>query len=186
VPSGYLLVAAAVATLLVAGAYMLGYDRGRLVERAILLEDPEAFLAPVSDTPAGMQVRDPLDQPRSSPPRANAPIGTSSTHGGGWGQIESDPRECGLEYFVLAETNRQGAVRLAEYCRERGLETYVVPGKNASLRRVIVMPGFDRSQRSGREAKALEERIHRIGDTWQREERGATNLRDAYPLLNRC
>jgi hypothetical protein len=86
---------------------------------------------------------------------------------------------------VLATTTRQGAQRLAEFCRSSGLEAYVVPANTSgsrSLHMTIALPGFAPDDRSGTAVKSLESRIHQIGDRWKRTERGATDLRDAYPL----
>ena len=97
--------------------------------------------------------------------------------------MTSDPRKKGLNYFVLAETREAGAKKIAEYCRANGLESYVIPGKNDGLRRVIVLPGFESGARSSQEVKSLESRMQDVGDKWKKAERGNSDFRGAYPSL---
>ena len=187
VPVGYLLVAAAGVVLLLVVAYTTGYQRaGKLLRREYerqLLAQVEALANPEQ------RPRDPLvdsmweeagsDDGASS---LAVPSGSIETEPG-WGPLFSDPRRPNHRYFVLMETNHAGAERLATYCRDRGLETYVVVShNNASRRLVIAVPGFETSIPTGDpRVQALRRRIHVIGSTWKQQ--GGTDLQDAYPLL---
>lgn len=193
IPVGYVFIAGAAVLVVVALGYMLGYSRGHDAARLVLEED----LAPtqqVSD--AAGRPRDPLlagttstaGESRSGSGRdtvrTQRPLALPGTSDGQglWGAIESDPREPGFNYFVLAETRLDGALRLAEFCRERGLETYVVSSNNPRRRLVIALPGFEPGQRTSAQTRAVEDHIHRIGQSWKDTEPGATDLRDAYPV----
>lgn len=189
-PVGYVLLAAGLVIALSAAAYMVGHNRGQAVERLKLAEN----LSQSSPLGAEAVTLDPMTESQASPAsgmkaatttekavRPPARSGNSTT----WGAVEPkvDPRKKGLNYFVLAETTQQGAIRLADFCRTHGLETYVVPGKNDRLRRIVTLPGFASSARSSPEIKALEALIHNVGDKWKKTQRGDTDLRDAYPSL---
>ena len=186
-PVGYLLLAAGVVVALVVAGYMLGYRRA---ERTVQAGFDESLLAAVRRSEQAVRTRDPLlagpfaEAPGTEAavaPPAQAPLAQRSPEP----PIFSDPRQPGLSYFVLAETVATGAERLARYCRERGLEAYVVGKEKSRFRRVIALPGFDPADRSSPEVKALEARIRSIGDTWKDQEQGATDLRDTYPSLFR-
>lgn len=193
IPVGYIFVASALIVLLAALAYMVGHSRGYGAAKAAAAEELEAtHLADERRRPS-----DPLDRhaattadtaqqpthnrPATTPQRQTAAGGTPA----GWGPIQSDPRQEGMNYFVLATTTPEGALRLAEFCRQRGLETYVVSGNNARLRRVIALPGFESGQRTSQPTREVEALIHRIGESWSKTEPGATDLRDTYPELYR-
>ena len=194
-PVGYVIVGSAIAFVVVLVAYIAGHQRGQTTERGRL----EQQLAGSAVLASDLETLDPLVEPASSdgrgvlsyvPPgstqpnaRSNAGVRTSVPTS--WGPVEpkSDPRTKGQTYFVLAETNQPGALKLAEYCRANGLETYVVLAKN-SRRQVIAFPGFQRSSRMNPEVKALEAQIHAIGAKWKKNERGDSDLSDAYPLTH--
>ncbi len=200
VPVGWLLLSAAVVLILLIGIYILGHRAGA--------EAKEAEFKGLITFPAGgvnAQTRDPLNTPEkptesplpsvSPPPETHSatPNKTTSSKTPGFtpppvtppaseiGPLESDPRLPGWSYFVLAETTPDGSRRLAQFCRDNGLESYVVPGNNTRRRKVIVLPGFPAPARlTSREVKSLQNAIHTLGEKWQRQEPGATNLRDAY------
>jgi hypothetical protein len=192
-PVGYVIVGLTLAFVVVLLAYIFGHQRGQSTERGRL----EERLA-TSMTPGDLETLDPMVNPASSDgrgvlssvPPATGPVNSRAkpvirppVTPSSWGTLEpkTDPRSKGMTYFVLAETNQSGAVKLAEYCRANGLETYVVLAKN-SRRQVIAFPGFQRSSRMNPEVKALEAQIHSIGAKWKKNERGDSDLSDAYPL----
>ena len=190
-PVGYMLLACAGILLLLVGAYVIGVNAGKAIQRERLAANFD-----ISPPPSG--VTDPLTRepkPSGSPPGPSNGGVLSGDRGGAapkdnvsaagrpqsqWGPVvpASDPRQKGWNYFVAAETTAAGAKRLAEFCRANGLETYVVPGKNGS--RVIVFPGFE-GPRGAPEVIALEERIHQVGDKYKSANRHETNMHDAYP-----
>jgi hypothetical protein len=198
-PAGYLMLACGVCVVLAAASYMVGHRRGEAIARAefearlrgaggSLVNDPLQSLEPL-DTPGGGQTglsRPPATSQGSvAPGRGSAaPTGaTASRPQSQWGPVApgADPRIGGLNYWVLAETSREGAERLVEHARSSGLETYAVPAKNGRFR-VIALPGFDLTtlSRTSPAVTAVRDQIHRIGETWKRDKRGYSDLRDAY------
>jgi hypothetical protein len=201
VPVGYLLLAGAAVILVAVAAYTVGFKRADGILRA---RYEQQVLAQIGAGDAGRLVRDPMQAGEATgdgdaPPRlpGGGPIGTEPTgtrvlptpeqevgSSPRWGPLESEPRQPGYRYFVLMETDRGGATRLANYCRGEGLETYVVSRHNRPSRRlVIALPGFPQSMpTNSRQVRDLRQRINAIGDRWKRHKGGHTDLHDAYPL----
>lgn len=184
-PAGYVLLACGVMILLLSVAYMLGHRRGAATVRSEFEKVIQTNAAAVSDPLADLTPVIPSNSAPVRPPSNPSAAGTSSVASSpsSWGPVipAKDPRQKGLNYFVIAETNEQGAKHLAEFCRTHGLETYVVRGKN-DRRRVIAFPGFQARDRNSAEVRALEAKIHAVGDLWKKN-KGSTDLRDAYPSL---
>jgi hypothetical protein len=190
-PVGYLMLAIAMGIVLLLAAYLIGNSRGKAVAE-------QNFAQKLSSTPTRSgAVNDPLSQPADltagsallSSAQPDDSAASSERPGGGvrpaaqWGPIEpkTDPRVKGWKYYVLAQTSPQGAVRLAEFCRANGLETYVVRGKNG-LHWVVAFPGFQGSS-AAPEPAALLERIEAIGVKYKAHTKGRTNLGVAVPDL---
>ena len=190
VPVGYLLVAAALVLSIVILAFTIGHRSGESATRSKFEQD---IVAATEASNSELTALDPMAQPGSGGKGVLSGVaGTKSASGDSsaarskpayWGPVvpKSDPRQKGLAYWVLATTNEAGAVKLADFCRANGLETYVVSAKN-SMRLVIALPGFDLSKtgRNSSEVKSVEDKIYDIGAKWQRETRDIRNLRDAY------
>jgi hypothetical protein len=99
-----------------------------------------------------------------------------------WGPIMSDPRVSGNNYFTLIETTKDGAVQLATFCREKGLETYAISGNNTRLYRVIALPGS--ANRNDADAADVRSNIYAIGQQWSKTNEGrGSDLKDAYQSL---
>ncbi len=89
------------------------------------------------------------------------------TNGGAWGPPESDPREAGLNYFILIHTQRENANKLANFCRKESLEAYVVKAKNMDQYQVIVLPGYRKGARELEQIRTLERRIKAVTRKWK-------------------
>ena len=183
-PTGYVLLGCGIVILLLSVAYMMGHRRGTAVARSEFERVIQSNANGVNDPLGGamtpvIPTAPPPQQPANT--AINRPASQSSP--GSWGPVApvKDPRQKGLNYFIIAETNEQGASALAEFCRIQGLETYVVLAKN-DRRRVIAFPGFEARDRTSPQVKALEAKIHSVGDLWKKN-KGSTDLRDAYPSL---
>ena len=190
-PVGYIFIGVTAVGMLMVLSFVIGHQRGATKARA---DAEREFLDSVRQPerrpadPLGRGTPAASDGPGSTVQTSPRPRGGDDSRasevpsdGSGWGPLESDPRIRGTMYFVLAETTVDGAIRVADFCRSRGLETYLVPGENTRLRRVIVLPGFEPSQRSSRRVMDLEARIHQVGDEWKLTERRSKGFRDAYP-----
>ena len=74
-----------------------------------------------------------------------------------------DPRQAGLNYWVLANVLEANAPAIVQYCRDRGLDAWVVPDQNGRLREITVLPGIPKSELNGATANALKTRVRKIG-----------------------
>ena len=191
IPTGVILAASVLVIVLLLMIYMIGHRRGRDVAIAQMnvttgqadagarAVDRPVVVDPLATAETTISVNPyPGDAGRES---LGSNYGDSKA---AWAPISSDPRVSGLSYFVLAEWHGQEISALAEFCRTRGLETYVVPGKNARFNRVIVVPGFESAQRNDPWVLKLENDIHEAGRAWKRAG-GGSDLSDAYPILYR-
>jgi hypothetical protein len=94
-----------------------------------------------------------------------------------------DPRQAGLNYFVVASVLEANADKMVQFCRERGLDAWVVPDHNGRLREITVLPGLPKSELEGARAKALKARILKVGLQWKAAGRGNADFSGCYPKL---
>lgn len=186
VPVGYLLLGGGMFILVVWFAFMLGHNRGEKKGRSSM---EEAVVLASGGAGSEFTTLDPLNPPDLAP-SSNGGANSDKSPGdlpapGKWGPVapRNNPCRKGNQHFVLAETTESGALALAEFCRSKGLETYVVSGNNARFRQVVAFPGFDQSTRHSPAVKALEQRIHQVGQQWKAKSRSNSDLRDAYPKV---
>ncbi len=173
-PVGYLFLAAAGLILLGVFAYMFGYQHG---ERATELQfgdlaDRTGAIpsAQIAQDPMATDSRAGGGSPRSAtygPAVRRSSTGSMVTNAGRWGPIQSDPREAGLNYFILIHTQRENAIKLANFCRNESLEAYVVKAKNMNQYQVIVLPGYRKGARELEQIRDLERRIKAVTRMWK-------------------
>jgi hypothetical protein len=126
-------------------------------------------------TPANPQVAAPKPAAAVTSPELGSPLPPA--------QRGIDPRQAGLNYFVIASVLEANADKLVSFCRERGLDAWVVPDHNGRLREITVLPGIPSSEKKGAVAKALEERIRKVGQQWKAAARGNSDFEDRYLKL---
>ena len=175
-------VIASVVVAMVVIFYTLGFNRGEAVAREdygarLFQEIDTPSLAKTTETPSVVPVVAPSIAPVVQPPTRVVPDETTPR----WGTITDDPRQAGMLYFMLSQTTKDGAGRLAAFCRASGLETYAISGDNTRLHRVIALPGF--STRSEQGVEDLKSTIQNIGQVWAETEGRGDNLQDAYLSL---
>lgn len=135
----------------------------------------EQALGPAGDgTPAGAQ-------------------GADGTNGGATGAGEGlgpapggDPRQPGLNYFVLAHVAARNGEPMVDFCRKNGLDAHLVPDDNGELRLVIVCPGFAGGERQSAAVKSLESKIRSVGLKWKSAARGNRDFGDLYPKKHKA
>ena len=186
-----LLLAAIVVIALIA-AYLVGVSRGERVGRSSLVSESEAdtqLLASNASNAAVIPPNASENQPRRNPSvqvqpevaaaiePASLPNALPATDAG------VDPRAVGLNYFVLASTLEPNAVKIVEFCRNRGLDAWVVPDQNGRLREVTVMPGFEYSERGSPTVRELDERIRNVGVLFKASGPGNGDFGDRYHKL---
>lgn len=135
--------------------------------------------AAAAGSPAGQTPGVPAAAPRLSPAATNPDLGPALPPA----QRGIDPRQSGLNYYVIASVAEANADKLVAFCRERGLDAWVVPDHNGRLREITVLPGIPSSEKKGAVAKALEERIRKVGLQWQATARGNSDFDDRYLKL---
>ncbi|HIO52807.1 MAG TPA: hypothetical protein EYN32_04075 [Phycisphaerales bacterium] len=166
----------AVSVALLVISYTMGFRRGSAIAR----EDYGNRLFEEVVTPAQTEVKNlnsSLKLPET-PQKQPQAIAEPTV----WGVVESDPRVKGSNYFTLIVTSKVGAMQLASFCREKGLETYAFSGDNTQFYRVIVLPGS--VNRNDAVAKDVRSRIYAIGAEWAKTKIGrGSDLKDAYQSL---
>ena len=164
VPVGYVFLCGALLLMLLISAYIVGHGIGESsAHEQIGREDAMQY-------GGGPQIQDPLAQDQQQLPHRSPVIVGGARPGAtgpasGTGPIESDPRRAGLTYFYLITTTRDGALQVATFCREQGLEAYVVKYNNQRWR-VAVLPGFVGADRQSSVIKNLEQKIWEVVRRW--------------------
>lgn len=175
-----LFVLSVIAGLSIIAAYMLGSSRGQRAGREALLAElaEEARLAEAA-RPAVARVAS--ENPTPGPPVAmietSNPTERAALPPAAPGD---DPREPGLNYFVLASTLEDNATKVVAFCRARGLDAYVVRDHNGRLREVTVLPGFREADRGTPAFRQLEEHIRDVGRQFKASGPGNTDFGDRY------
>ncbi len=166
---------AAVVLALIVISFTIGFNRGEAVAK----QDYGSRLFQEVDAPPVVAkiVKKPAVSPPQRPPVIQDSTGVLSY----WGEIDVDPRESGVHYFILSQTTKEGAQRIASFCREKGLETYAISGDNTRLHRVIALPGFQSRNEQGVSDLLL--RIRSIGQAWAEDDGRGDDLHDAYLSL---
>ena len=170
VPIGYLWLAGGVLLVIVVGSFSAGYLRGEQVgttawEEDWLASQGASLPHPVPPPEVAAPGPEALQPPPTAIEAAAAIKGAAAPPA--WGPITSDPRVAGHNYFVLIHTRRDDAISLAQFCRDLGVEAYVVRAKNVSLFRVIALPGYAKGERSSEAVLALERRIEKVARNWK-------------------
>ena len=177
-PIGYIFLGAAALILVIVFIYMFGFQHGErsselefgdLADRVNPASGAEIAQDPMArDSGAGMVGSGGSAQLASAVPTsgrsAAAPTGTNCDLGG---DIQSNPREAGLNYFVLIHTQRANAIKLARFCRVESLQAYVVKARNMDQYQVIVLPGYRRGGREDTQIRALERLIKEVTQKWK-------------------
>lgn len=165
----------AVCIALIVISYTMGFRKGTAVSREdygnrLFEELPPETLGPTQSNQSASTVILP-DQPPSDTGNMN------------WGSVLSDPRMQNHFYFTLMQTTKEGAMQLAAFCRQKGLETYVVSGNNTRLYRVVALPGSP--DRNATSLRTVQSQIHAIGQEWAGTAAGrGSDLQDAYLSIN--
>jgi len=114
--------------------------------------------------------------PGTSGSGKSAPVARAATDN------KSDPRVKGMFYFVVGHPSSERRVEMLNFCREQGLDAYLVADLKTLSRSIIVLPGYrDPSEKSSSEIKALEAKIKQVGKKWKVKNPGNKDFDDAYP-----
>ncbi len=94
-----------------------------------------------------------------------------------------DPRQPGLNYFVLIHYPEDEALRLVGFLRAAGVEAIALSSHNTRLCKVVALTGFTREELGGARQQAYEQRLRDLGRQWKKTRAGAGDLGDMYPEL---
>jgi len=199
VPVGYLFLAGAVFVAGLIGAYVFGYTRGGaareqqllalrsqpqpaadplLADRAVDAQPTQAPAEQVASINQGPSLSDlgptPMAaQPADAPPSVVAdPLVIEDA--------ALDPREPGMNYYVVDRLRPNEAVEAARYLRLHGIEAVVLPSDSPSLRLVVALRPFAPGKVSSPESKAYAARIREIGRRWKTQDGGVSDFSTMY------
>ncbi len=169
-------VLSAVCIALIVVSYTMGFQKGLAITR----EDYEQeSYKQISQSFTEPDMQGVSRQPMPPKKGATSPPSITETTNSAWGPVLSDPRVLNNYYFTLMQTTKAGAMQLASFCRQKGLETYVVSGNNTRLYRVIALPGS--SNRNASSLSEVQSHVHAIGQEWAGTSSGrGSDLKDAY------
>lgn len=170
-------------------AYLVGVSRGERIGRQKFSEERAEELRLIdSSKPAAVQVPS-APAPVAVAGSENAVTPASAQSGAANDGLPAaqplppaepgEPREKGLNYFVLISTIPANAEKIALFFRERGLDARVVSDQNSRLREVIVLPGFPGTDRNSPMVQELRSRIRTVGAYWKAAN-GGSDFSDTY------
>ncbi|MEM1165900.1 MAG: hypothetical protein AAGI30_06370 [Planctomycetota bacterium] len=205
IPVGVVIAAAAVAIGVAVATYVIGFGRGRedVIQEFDSLRQTGGIeiIDPLeSDQDAGAgptrlrTIREiledaPLAEPepaRSSQIPGSDTTDTSPTSTTGPRLVvvdrwEDDPRQVGLNYFVLAYIRAEDAEHAARFLVEQGVSAARLPANSRGLASVIALRGFEPGTLGEPEAVSFERQLKQLGRRYKAEGGGATDFSDAYP-----
>ncbi len=173
-PKGMALSIMAGLLLLIMVAYWVGQSRGRAAADARYQEQMQA-VRDYRGTPAPVVV-DPTAQASGtdSGTGSGGKAGVNSGVNSGRGAVTktTDPRQKGLNYPILAYCTLPEANRLGVFLAQRGVDTFIIPGKNEELYHLVGLHGLrgDGGFRAAREE--YETKLKRLGREWKAQNGG--------------
>lgn len=169
-------VLSAVCIALIVVSYTMGFRKGSVITREDYEQESYKQISQSFTEPDVQGVSpQPMPQEKGAAPAASI----TETTNNAWGPVLSDPRVLNNYYFTLMQTTKAGAMQLAAFCRQKGLETYVVSGNNTRLYRVIALPGS--SNRNASSLSKVQSHVYAIGQEWASTSGGrGSDLKDAY------
>lgn len=93
---------------------------------------------------------------------------------------DRDPREAGLNYYIVDRYDPATAARAVEFLRASGMDVVALPDENPTFHLIVALPGFPRGSLSSPEAKALGDQIRRLGRVWKQQNRGPSDFSSCY------
>lgn len=183
IPAGYLFIGAALLLACFAAGWAVGFiiaERNFEAERAAMFDRSMPIRDPVLSGDAGGSASGVGDHREEGDPARSSGSGQSAGDDG-WLPVvpESDPRQPGLNYYIVARLFPEEARRAAEFLRSEGLEAVVVSSDTARFRHVVVLPGFEGTI-SSPEARRVQSEVRRLGRIWKRDHRGTDAFESAY------
>jgi len=190
VPAGYIFVVAAVVVAAGLFGYVIGYGRAQRVADAEAAQRARQSVPendPLTSAPLNLELTSPSPEGPEVPPElaqsadpadANADATTDESAGPPEG-ADADPRDDGLNYFVLVRDLPTEGQRLVGWLRGRGVPAMTEPVSNG-LVKVIVLEGIAGDRTSAADTLALKQYLRELGARWKRDHRGSSDFSDLY------
>lgn len=172
-PIGFLYAGLVVVLLLLIAFYAYGYHRGHSEMAAQWAQDTidsaeaDRVLGQTREvSPAKVTSEQPVTVASTEPPaEPRVDVPTTSP------QAAGDPRQPGLNYYVICHPSRAKVDELVAFCGEHGLVVHSIPNRKGDPK-VYVTPGFASGESSGERMVALRGRIREVGVLWNRRDPG--------------
>ena len=181
IPVGFLWCGVLILLGCLVGVYLLGYQRGVVQgEIAIALDMDDSArtdeqLLGVSEVGASPPPAAPVERttsPTNEPSEvveveeAPAPAPTPEPT-----RPSGDPRQPGLNYYVISHPSESKAQELVDFCRANDLAAHLIRTESGSPK-VIVTPGYQAGGSSSPEITRLRATIRSVGVLWKRQDPG--------------
>ena len=163
VPGGYAILVGIACIGLIVLAYATGHQRGR--QAAIQIQDETArlFDMAASQTTSGAGPSAVAVEGRTDPIKVQGP--------------DRDPRQKGLNYFVLAHDTEPGARTLLQFLWSRGIEAAGFQyATTRSFQIVALNHGFSKEQFASPAFRQYEQKLEQLGRLWEASHRGAVSF----------
>jgi len=92
-----------------------------------------------------------------------------------------DPREPGMNYYVVATLPKAEAERAAAFLADRGIPAARLAPASRGLCQVIAMRGFAPKTLSTPEALQFKSELQKVGREYKRDHKGPTDFADMFP-----
>ena len=174
IPVGFLWCGVLILLGCLVGVYLLGYQRGVTQGEIAVAQDiddsarTDEQLLGVSEVGAGPGSSVPVEQtrPTNEPERVveveDTPAPTNPS---------GDPRQPGLNYYVISHPSESKAQELVDFCRANDLSAHLIRTDSGSPK-VIVTPGYQAGGSSSPEITRLRATIRSVGVLWKRQDPG--------------
>ncbi|HVZ94765.1 MAG TPA: hypothetical protein VG797_09670 [Phycisphaerales bacterium] len=186
--------AVAIACIVLVVAYVMGYkqhERKTLDDRTKLTQEQfdgvvDPTLNPSGTSPAASST--PVNPSLISPgPGERRPIDGAGTGGEGASSLlivkraQDDPREEGMNYFIVANLPFDEAKRAGDFLAGRGVASALLPRDNRGFCQVVALRGFPAGTLDSTECVQYKERLRSIGREYKRTQKGPTDFADLFP-----
>lgn len=188
VPVGYIFFALAIFIGAVVGAYIIGHQQAEnaFTAQRELEAARDLPVETLGDLPVnrGLIPADPRPATTSANRSATVSAGTSAA-GRAYGPDDAEPRQLGMNYYILASLPEAEADKAARFLAERGIDTLRTAPSRSGLCAVIALEAFPPNTLGSDRAQEFQQSIKRLGRLFRREHDGANDFSGMYAKKHR-
>lgn len=195
VPVGYFWISAGALVLLLIGAYAIGYKQHEREVAALRAQQAEQqFEGVVDPTNAPATIHTPATNAPVNPGLITQAQPDPQTMAAGSSPAprlivitknQDDPREAGLNYFIVANLPPAEAERAGQFLVSKGVAAMVAPADTKGLCQVVALRGFPAGTLDEADCTAFKDRLRAIGREYKRAQKGPTDFADLFPRKHR-